>query len=364
MKSNVIAVTKGITGSTLRLFGSVLAAFLAVAPAIASEPFAVVLDGLQSPRGLAFGPGGRLYVAQAGNGGNTGKISVIRYPWLAHPQTSDLVTGLPSYGDDPANGFDGVGGVSAIGDGTLYAIMEAPIPPAPRFAPAGHLLKVSPAGKLRDVVNVEAFDYAWFQDHPELAFPSDHPDANPYGVLALSTAIYVVDSATNTLDLVRPDRSIQILAYFPDNAIADATPTCIAQGPDGALYIGTLALVDSLVLGPSAIVYRVDPRAADPADFDNVLNLATAWATGLWPINGCAFGPDGSFYASELITSGDFSGGDVVKIPFATPDVHISLTGETLTFPAGVAVGPDANVYVSNGTAFVPQGQVVRLTNH
>src|SRR5262249_10987387 len=46
-------------------------------------PFTVVADGLESPRGLAFGPGGRLYVAQAGEGGGsaTGKITEIRYPW-------------------------------------------------------------------------------------------------------------------------------------------------------------------------------------------------------------------------------------------------------------------------------------------
>lgn len=145
---------------------------------------------------------------------------------------------------------------------------------------------------------------------------------------------------------------------------ADAIPTCVAQGPDGALYIGTLALPDSLAFGPAAKVYRVDPSQADPNNFGTVLSVATLCTSGLWPINGCAFGPDGTFYVSEFITSSHFNGGDVVKIPFATPDVHTSLTGNTLTFPAGVAVGPDGNVYVSNGTAFVPQGQVVRLTNH
>ena len=107
----------------------------------------------------------------------------------------------------------------------------------------------------------------------------------------------------------------------------------------------------------------VDPTAVDPSDFNKVLHVATPWATGLWPINGCTFGPDGSFYASELITHDDFGGGDVVKIPFATPGVHIPLTGDSLTFPAGVAVGPDGHVYVANGTAFAT-GQVVRLTLH
>ena len=89
----------------------------------------------------------------------------------------------------------------------------------------------------------------------------------------------------------------------------------------------------------------------------------TPWATGLWPINGCAFGPDGTFYASELITTQQFSNGDVVKIPFATPDVHTSLTGGALLFPAGVAVGTDGSVFVSNGGAEVPVGQVVRLSS-
>jgi len=221
----------------------------------------------------------------------------------------------------------------------------------------GHLLKVNQGGQIRDVSNVGDFDYAWTVAHHDLA-PRDFPDSNPYGVLALPAHLYVANAASNTLDLVHPNGTGEILAFFPNNKIADATPTCIA------LYIGTLALVDSLVFGPSAIVYRVDPSQANPDDLSAVLSLATPWATGLWPINGCAFGPDGSFYASELITSSSFSGGEVVKIPFDSPNDHTPLTGNALTFPAGVAVGPDGNVYVSNGTTIVPQGQVVRLTNH
>jgi len=56
----------------------------------------------------------------------------------------------------------------------------------------------------------------------------------------------------------------KILAYFPNNANGDATPACVAKGPDGALYIGTLALVNSIVFSPSAKIFRVDPSQTDP----------------------------------------------------------------------------------------------------
>ena len=137
---------------------------------------------------------------------------------------------------------------------------------------------MSQGGQVRDVANVGDFDFAWSSAHVALA-PHDFPDANPYAVLALSDQLYVADAGTNTLDLVHPNGSVEILAYFPNNIVADATPTCIAQGPDGALYVGTLALEDSLAFGPSAVVYRVDPGAADPANLGTVLNLATPWAT-------------------------------------------------------------------------------------
>ena len=346
-----IAISIGVTAYLL----------LTMLPAMAAAPFTVVLDGLQSPRGLAFGPGGRLYVAQAGSGGNTGAIIEIRNPWAGNPSAKNVASGLPSAGG--AGEFESVDGISVQGNGGIYAIFGNSSKETGLPAPFGHLVKFSQGGQMREIANVGDFDFDWSNEHFDLA-PRDFPDSNPYGVLALPGKIYVTDAGTNTLNLLHPNGSDEILAFFPNNIIADSTPTCVAQGPDGALYIGTLALVDSLVFGPSAMVYRVDPSQADPNDLSKVLNIATPWATGLWPINGCAFGPDGTFYASQLITSQDFSGGDVVKIPFDKPNVHTSLANNSLTFPAGVAVGADGTVFVSNGGAEVPVGQVVRLTNH
>ncbi len=110
----------------------------------------------------------------------------------------------------------------------------------------------------------------------------------------------------------------------------------------------------------------MDPRQANLAD--PTATPMTDWATGLWPINGCTFGKNGAFYASQMVTRAapafQDQHGDVVKIPWGHPDRHISLTGGTLSWTAGVAVGRNGSVYVSDGTAFVPEGRVVRLTHH
>src|ERR1700722_15717205 len=78
------------------LFAPPPLALLALVPGAAWGQYTVVLGGLNSPRCLTFGPGGRLYVAQAGSGGNNGKISEISNPWASVPAIRDVVTGLIS----------------------------------------------------------------------------------------------------------------------------------------------------------------------------------------------------------------------------------------------------------------------------
>jgi glucose/arabinose dehydrogenase len=131
------------------------------------------------------------------------------------------------------------------------------------------------------------------------------------------------------------------------------------------LYVGTLALVDSFVIGPSAKVWRLDPSQANLAN--PAASPKTLWASGLWPINGCTFGPDGNFYASQLFTNpnwpGDFFNpqGDVVQIPFSSPSTHNFLTDGALSFAGGIAVAPNGEVFVADGTAFEPNGRVLRI---
>jgi len=247
----------------------------------------------------------------------------------------------------------------------LYAIMA--VDPQQTGDPAfGNLLRVDYRRQVETLVNVGSFDYEWTAEHTDLVPFGDFPDANPYDVLVVPDHIYIVDAGANTLDEVMPDGSIRILAFFPNGVFADGTPTCACQGPDGFLYIGTLALVDSFFLGPSAKVYRLNPADANLEEPWNT--PMTVWASELWPINGCTFGRDGNFYASQLFTNPDLLNdfdnpeGDVVKIPFNSPSTHTFLTGGALSFTADVAVGPNNVVFVADGTAFVPEGRIVRLS--
>jgi sugar lactone lactonase YvrE len=341
-----------------------IASLLAPSAAAArSHKWVVVANHVFSPRGLTIGADGKLYIAQSGDATHSGSILQVRNPSSHHPRVRTIARGFVTIGNEGE--FESIDGISIRGrgeDAKIYAQMGL----APQITgnPAsGALLKVRLNGRRSTVANVGEFMYQWTNDHKALW--QEFPDSNPYGVLAIPGHVYVTDAGANTLDEVMPNGTIKVLAYFPNTAIRDAIPTCVARGPDGALYVGTLAFVEGLFQGiPAAKVYRVDPRHVNLAD--PTATPMTEWASGLWPINGCTFGKDGTFYASQMVTRATptFTDphGDVVKIPWRHPDRHIFLTGGALSFTAGVAVGRDGSVYVSDGTAFVPEGRVLRLT--
>src|SRR6266496_4680945 len=164
-----------------------------------------VVGGLHSPRGLAFGPGGQLFVAQTGDDTVDGSIIEILDPMAVRSNVRTIASGLAVTGDPEEGEFLGISGISVFGNGVnfgLYGIMAVD-PQQTGDEAFGNLLRVNNRNQVETLVNVGSFDYEWTAEHIDLA-PNDFPDANPYGVLVLPGHLYVVDAGANTLDEVMP----------------------------------------------------------------------------------------------------------------------------------------------------------------
>src|SRR6266498_3161821 len=82
-------------------------------------PFDAVMSGLDNPRGLAWGPEGALYVAEAGRGGTQPCFATPRGPAFAgftgavsrlwHGAQERVATGFPSYTENAPSGIAATG---------------------------------------------------------------------------------------------------------------------------------------------------------------------------------------------------------------------------------------------------------------
>ena len=344
-----------------------------------SSGFKVIASHLNNPRGLAWGPGGSIFLAEAGRGGKTclsggpeGETCLGltgSFDLIGKGGVHRLATGLISAsgkGGVAAEGLVSVaraprGGVYAqFGENTHVVPPKGTVPDRLRRAALRELgrLFVATGQGVASVARVGDHDWAWTAKRVNLA-PQDYPDANPNNVLTAGRRTYVVDSGANVLTQVLGQGRTRVRAFFPvAHYPPDAVPTCAAQGPDGALYVGEL-LGGSYAPG-NARIWRVVPG-----------QKPKVWATGLTTVQGCGFGSDGAFYATEFQLSGlggSNPAGDVVRIK----NGHRTHLGVGKLFnPAGFLAGPHGSFYVSNcsiapATGMGPQlcpagGQVVRI---
>ncbi|MPY92242.1 MAG: ScyD/ScyE family protein [Acidimicrobiia bacterium] len=346
-------------------------------PAGAQPPgWEVVASGLDAPRDLAWGLDGELLVAEAGRGGDTCVELPSEGP---DDEGSELCFGLTSgvteiTEDGQERVLDGLPSVSVAGPageepigvedlstdhwtGETYLAMGLGATPEERdsLLPEagsilGHLVRVVGDGvePVADLAQYEA------DQNPDSGEPGSEVDSNPEGVLAVYGQQFVVDAGGNDLLHRGVDGHLSTLAVFgateqpappflelPPGATipAQAVPTEVVLGPDGALYVSELTGFPFTV--GSAKVLRWDA------------NGVTTYAEGFTNIVDIDFGPDGSLYVLELAQDSLLapeSGGRLTRIgPDGDREV---VEDEGLPFPTSVLVGEEGDLYLTvNGVA-------------
>ena len=130
------------------------------------------------------------------------------------------------------------------------------------------LRDIQGAGSEAAVFDVGDQDWTWTSTRINLA-PKDFPDANPNAAVYSRGHRYVIDAGANILVKVKRNGAVKVLAFFrvPAGAQSDAVPTCVARGPDGALYVGEWlggfcspghALNEGPTANPAGDVLRID----------------------------------------------------------------------------------------------------------
>lgn len=365
--------------------GAVLAAMLPGTPALAQEgPWTVVADGLDAPRGMAFGTDGTLYVAVAGSGGEqcmeapspetgepmeicvgpSGSVSAVD---VGTGTVTPAVGGLPSA--DTPEGVLGTSDVAVDGAGVIYYLSgDGNDPDAAERAEGdlgGIVWKAGMDGAGVQIADLVAFEAANNPDAGEL-------DSNPNGVdVADDGTLVIADAGANALLMVGADGTTSVAAVFPDTMgempampgaptpepgaepmmiPVQAVPTSVTIGDDGAAYVTFLT---GFPFTPGAATVKRVVAGEEP----------TVYAEGFTNVIDAEFASDGTLYVLEMATNGLLSGdqtGGLWSVPPGGGEATL-VTTEGLVLPGGLAIGDDDSVYVANGGRFPGVGSIVKL---
>jgi hypothetical protein len=336
-------------------------------------------SGLEGPRGLAFGPDGTLYVAEAGLGGTTVGNCVQVVPPIG-PYTggltariskvdtkqnvTTLTSGLPS-------AVGATGAVLGVADitflnGDLYAVLAGGGCSHGNTAFPNAVIKVNT--KTGNWTNVANMSQALLTFPAKYTSSDDYePDGTWYGMISSQGSLYTVEPNHGQVFSVTPWGQVQQVIDISASQ-GHIVPTSLVM-TEGVLYVGNLNLfpIDpqwAKVMTIANNVYAPNPLPG----FGNLFGGFGQWnivssKAGFTTIVSMKIGPDGLLYVLELsdfAANGPAPGmGKVVRVK-RSGDLQDVVTG--LSFPTGMTFGPDQRLYVSNlGVPGGSMGQILRI---